>query len=182
MQKLQSAAVIQPAARETSLTEGEATVACTGLQGAKRYFQTNAIFYNGTRIREVPHLWGSLLERCGPATEPATEPTNTSVRRKSRCCFCTATRGQTPTERPAPQLSPRRERGNSGRGGTLVGGTFCGVRDEEIQATAQGHAGSTEGPCLEIRHSETSEAQRRLWRKENPDSELFNGSQIPIPK
>ncbi|CAL8382492.1 unnamed protein product [Arctogadus glacialis] len=90
--------------------------------------------------------------------------------------------GDQPTERPAPQLSPRRERGNSDRGGTLVGGTFCGDRDEEIQATAQGHAGSTEGPCLEIRHSETSEAQRRLWRKENPGSELFNGSQIPIPK
>ena len=76
----------------------------------------------------------------------------------------------------------RSEKGGiSDRGGTLVGGTFCGVRDEEIQATAQGHAGTTEGPCMEIRHSETSEARRRLWRKENPDSELFNGSQ-PHPQ
>ena len=86
-----------------------------------------------------------------------------------------------PAARPAPPAISTVTRGISDRGGTLVSGTFCGVGDEEIQATAQGHAGVTEGPCMEIRHSETSEAPRRLWRKENPDSELFNGSQ-PHPQ
>lgn len=69
--------------------------------------------------------------------------------------------------------------GLQNRGGTRVPATFCATHVAAAM-TAKVSSAMTEGSCIEIRLSQTSEPPCRFSEeKENPAPELFNGSPPP---